>query len=96
MEKVLLALSSQLLVLKRIKCEFLKKRVTFLGSIIFENSHTACPDKLLAIVNWKKPENWTKLCSFLGTVNLLCCFSPELLDASHPLLVINSTKNYFI
>ena len=35
LEKVLSALSSQSLVLKRSKCEFYKKKVTFLGSIIF-------------------------------------------------------------
>ena len=88
LEKVLTALSSRSLVLKRSKCEFFKKKVTFLGSIIFENVHAACPNKLAAIVNWKRPENWTKLCSFLGTVNFLCCFAPNLLDAAHPLSVI--------
>ena len=39
LEKVLLALSSQSLVLKRSKCKFFKKKVTFLGSIIFEDGH---------------------------------------------------------
>ena len=85
LEKVLLALSSRSLVLKRSKCEFFKKKVTFLGSINFENGHAACPDKLAAIVNWKHPENQTELCSFLGTVNFLCCFAPNLSDATHPL-----------
>ena len=82
--------------LKRSKCEFFKKKVTFLGSIIFENGHAACPDKLAAIVNWKRPENWTELRSFLGTVNFLCCFAPKLSDAAHPLLVMTSTKIPFI
>ena len=96
LEKVLTALSSRSLVLKRSKCEFFKKKVTFLGSIIFDNGHAACPDKLAAIVNWKRPENRTKLCSFLGTVNFLCCFAPNLSDAAHPLSVMTSTKIPFI
>ena len=57
LEKVMLALSSQSLVLKRSKCEFFNKKVTFLGSIIFEDGHAACPVKLAAIVNWKHPGN---------------------------------------
>ena len=73
-----------------------KKKVTFLGRIIFENGRTVCPNKIAAIVNWKRPENWTKLCSFLGTVNFLCCFAPNLSDAAHPLWVMKSTKIPFI
>ena len=82
--------------LKFSKCEFFKKKVTFLGSIIFEYGHAACPDKLAAIVNWKRPENWTELCLFLGTVNFLRRFAPNLSDAAHPLSVMTSTKIPFI
>ena len=96
LEKVLSALSSQSLVLNRSKCKFFKKKVTFLWSINFENGHAMCPNKLAATVNWKSPENWTELCSFLGTVNFLYCFAPNLSDAAHPLSVMTSTKIPYI
>ena len=49
LEKVLLALSSQSLVLKRSKCEFFKKKVTFLGSIFLRMVTLCVPISLLPL-----------------------------------------------
>ena len=48
------------------KCEFLLKEVSFLGHIVVVEGIRVDPTKIEAVVNWKPPQNVTKVRSFLG------------------------------
>ena len=50
LEKVILALSSQSLVLKRSNCEFFKKKVTILGSLFLRMVTQCVPVSLLPLL----------------------------------------------
>ena len=52
--------------LKPAKCQFLKKRVTFLGHVVSCNGIETDPEKTRAVDDWPTPENLTELQSFLG------------------------------
>lgn len=52
--KVFEVLNKLSLQLKYSKCEFFKKKVSFLDKIIFSGGLAACPDKVSALVNCKK------------------------------------------
>ena len=48
------------------KCEFWLKEVSYLGHIVSAEGIRVDPAKIEAIVNWKPPQNVTKVRSFLG------------------------------
>ncbi|KAL0320179.1 UNVERIFIED_CONTAM: Retrovirus-related Pol polyprotein from transposon.6 [Sesamum radiatum] len=48
------------------KCEFWIREVTFLGYVFSGDGLVVDPSKVEAIVEWKRPENVTEVCSFLG------------------------------
>ena len=52
--------------LKPAKCQFLKKRVTFLGHVMSCKGIETDPEKTRAVDEWPTPENLTELQSFLG------------------------------
>ena len=64
------------LYIKLSKCGFYKFKVSFLGNIILEDGHAACPSKTEAILNWPPPTNRAELRGFLSTVNFLIKFCP--------------------
>ena len=51
------------------KCEWNKRSVTFLGHIISENGVSPVPEKIEAIKQMKAPTNTSELKSFLGILN---------------------------
>ena len=48
------------------KCDFLLKKVSFLGHIVLAKGIRVDPIKIEAVVNWKPPRNVTEVRSFLG------------------------------
>ena len=60
------------------KCEFPKGSVRFLGHIIDGQGIYADPQKVDAILNFPAPANVPELQRFLGMVNQLAKFTPEL------------------
>ena len=52
--------------LKPAKCQFLKKRVTFLGHVVSCKGIETDPEKPRAVDEWPTSENLTELQSFLG------------------------------
>ena len=60
------------------KCEFSKGSVRFLGHIIDGQGIHADPQKVDAILNFPAPANVPELQRFLGMVNQLAKFTPEL------------------
>ena len=50
------------------KCDFWKKKVSFIGHIVSVEGIRVDPIKIEAVVNWKPPQNLTEVRSFLGLV----------------------------
>lgn len=66
LEMVLGRLRQNNLKLKFQKCNFFQKRVKYLGHIISSQGVSTDPEKISAVVNWKRPSNLLELSSFLG------------------------------
>ena len=67
------------------KCQFYKTSVKFLGSIIDEQGIHADPTKTKAISEFPPPQNAKDLQRFMGMVNHLGKFVPQLAEKSEPL-----------
>ena len=67
------------------KIRFKKKEVTFFGETYTTDGRKPDPGKVEAILNLKLPENKKELQSFLGMVNYLGKFTPELACLTEPL-----------
>ena len=73
------------------KCEFLCKKVKYLGFIIEAGeSFSADPEKVKAIVEWKAPVSVKGVRSFLGFANFYRCFVDKFSEIAAPLT--NLTK----
>ena len=75
------------------KCKFARNQVPFLGHIIDGDGIHADPEKVTAITDMAVPSNVSELHRFLGVVNQLFKFSPELADKSKLLRELLSTYN---
>ena len=67
------------------KCEFSKTSIKFLGHIVSDQGIEADPDKIDAIVNMSPPTDITSLRRFLGMINQLAKFLPNLAKITKPL-----------
>ena len=67
------------------KCEFSRGSVRFLGHIIDGQGIYVDPQKVDAILNFPAPANVPELQRFLGMVNQLAKFTPELASQTEPL-----------
>lgn len=67
------------------KCAFCKTSLKFLGHIIDQDGIRADPDKTAAIQRMETPKNITDLRRFMGMVNQLGKFSPNISDLNQPL-----------
>ena len=79
-----------------VKCEFNKNRLLFLGHVIDRDGISADPSKTSAIVEMKKPESLTELRRFMGMVNQLSKFTPNLAELAQPLRELLSSKKVWI
>jgi hypothetical protein len=59
------------LFVKAEKCEFMVKKVNFLGFVIEDGRISMEENKIKGIMDWPPPTNVSQLCSFLGFCNLL-------------------------
>ena len=67
------------------KCEFRKRKITFLGNVIDKNGITADPEKTEALRRMSTPTNVSELRRFLGMANQLGKFTPNLAEITQPL-----------
>ena len=51
---------------KKDKCEFWMEEVKFLGHVVSKDGISMDTSKVEAILNWERPKNVCKICSFLG------------------------------
>lgn len=83
--KVLCRLQKEGLTLNRVKCKFSQREVPFLGQIVDESGIKPDPSKVAAIRNVPIPTNIGEIRRFLGTVNQMGKFAPNLADVTKPL-----------
>ena len=72
------------------------KSVPFFGMILTESGIKPDPKKAEAIHNWSTPTNVSELLSFLGSVNYLSQFIPELSRLGKPLQALVKKDSEFI
>lgn len=75
------------------KCEFSKTKVKFLGYIISADGISSDPEKTRAVREMDSPHNISELRSFLGMVNQLGKFVPNLAEKDKALRDLLSKKN---
>ena len=94
--KVLKRLESAHVTLNPSKCEFSKTTIKFLGHIIDCNGVKADPDKTKAITEMEAPRSVSDLRRFLGLVNQLGKFSPNIAELTQPLRELLSSKRTWL
>ena len=83
--RVLCRLQKEGLTLNRDKCQFSQKQVPFLGQVVDESGIRPDPEKVTAIRNVRVPTSVGEIQRFLGTVNQMSKFAPNLADVTKPL-----------
>ncbi|KAK3754332.1 hypothetical protein QZH41_003209 [Actinostola sp. cb2023] len=85
LNQVLEKLSKANITLNKEKCQFRKSEITFLGHIVGRDGVKPDPNKVSAVVNMEAPQNVSELRRFLGMVNQLGKFLPNLATVTEPL-----------
>ena len=85
LKKVLDRLSQSGLALSPEKFEFSKRQLDYLGQVIDTEGVKKDPAEVKAILDVKEPENVPDVRGFLGMVNQLMKFVPNLAEKSKPL-----------
>ena len=85
LDKVLQTMQKAGMTLNKEKCQFLQKRIMFLGQLIDESGIRPDPGKVAAIKTMTVPSNVAQLRRFLGMINHLSKFAPNLADKTKPL-----------
>ena len=89
-------LSSAGITLNSRKCQFCKTSLAILGHVIDHRGITADPNKTTAIQQMETPKSASELCRFLGMVNQLRKFSPNIAELSKPLRELLSAKKSWL
>ncbi|GJP80063.1 hypothetical protein CLOP_g10298 [Closterium sp. NIES-67] len=95
LEAVFQRLQQHRLITKGSKCEFLKQELEFLGHVISTEGIRIDPKKLWAIQEWKPPTNLQQLQSFLGFVNYVRRFIPNMAGLTGPLTDLLQKGNFY-
>ncbi|CAL8134117.1 unnamed protein product [Orchesella dallaii] len=93
---VLQRLENSGITLNKEKCIFGVESVRFLGHMIDSNGIRADESKVEAIMQMKPPTNVTEVQRFLGMVNYLGRFVPNLAEISQPINQLRSDKADFV
>ena len=86
-------LASAGLKLKPNKCEFFKKKITYLGYVVSEEGIEVDPKKTETVQNWPVPKTVTDVRSFLGFTNQYRKFIPKYAHVAGPLKGLISGDN---
>ena len=93
LQTVLTRLSASGITLNSEKCEFSKNRLTFLGHVIDSKGISS---KTAAITHMDPPKSVTELHRFLGMINQLGKFTPNIAELSHLLRELLSVKRAWL
>ena len=91
--KVLYWLKESGLTLNSEKCKFSQSKVQFLGYVIGAEGIHPDPDKIKAITQVKTPQTTKDIRRFLGMLNQMIKFVPNLADTTKPLRDLLSKQN---
>ena len=75
------------------KCQFSKTCITFLGHVLDQDGISPDLQRTAVILAMRPPSLAIELCSFMGMVNQMTKFSPNIAHISKPLRELLSTKN---
>lgn len=78
------------------KNEYAKSEVTFLGHVISKHGVKPTEDKITDISNFRRPNNVDELRSFLGLINYIGRFIPNLSSVAEPLYFLLRKENTFL
>lgn len=80
--------------LSKDKCVFRTNQIRYVGHLLTDKGVKIDPEKLKAVESMKQPENVEEVQTFLGFINYLAKFLPNMSDKSAPLreLLLNSTE----
>ncbi|CAI7785805.1 unnamed protein product [Closterium sp. NIES-53] len=95
LEEVFRRLQQNRLITKGSKCEFLKPELELLGHVVSGEGIKIDPRKVDAIAKWNPPTNITELQSFLGFVNYVCRFVPNMAGVTKPLTDLLHKDTHF-
>lgn len=88
LDTVLEKLKQNGVTLNKAKCKFKATTVKFLGHVVSEGIVQPDPEKTKAITNMPEPTNTTELRRFLGMINYLMKFIPQLAEKTQPLRLL--------
>ena len=94
--KVLNRLQAEGLTLNQEKCKFSQSQVPFLGQVVNESGITPDPSKVAAIQNVRAPTGVGEVRRFLGTINQMSKFVPNLSDVTKPLRELLVKDNQWV
>ena len=96
LDQTLKRLDNANITLNKQKCEFSKTEIPVVGHIVGKDGIKADPEKVRVIKELPEPTNITELRSFLGMVNQLGKFLPDLSNVAKPLCSLLSTKKSWL
>ena len=76
------------------KCVVKSHRIKFFGNYLSSKRLEPDPDMMAAIVDMTPPTNAHELQSFLGMVNYLTCYTPDLATTTAPLRDLHKERHY--
>ena len=95
LEKVLEALATKQFRINEAKCTFSTNEVIFLGFRVNSEGISPDPDKVAPLKEAPRPTNTRQIMSFLGVVNYLSEFLPQLADIAEPLCLLTRKNEPF-
>jgi len=93
---VLDALTKAEFYLEREKCDLYAEKLNCLGHMIDERGVHADTDKMARIREWRKPHNLNEVQRFVGLVEYLAQFMPDVLAYTTPLTGIQRNGHPFL
>ena len=96
LSKVLHRLQKEGLTLNKAKCKFSQQAVSFLGQVVDQSGIKPDPGKVAAIRNVPIPTNVGDIRRFLGTVNQMSKFAPNLAEVTKPLRDLLIKGNHWV
>ena len=92
LEAVLDKLKESEITLNRVKCNFYQQELEFIGQVVGRNGISASPKNVSAILEMPPPQNIHELGRFMGMVNQLGKFVPNLSEKTDPVRLLLSKK----
>ena len=93
LRSILQKLKSAGLKLKPSKCDFFKRKITYLGHVVSEQGVETDPEKVKAVKDWPIPKTVTEVRSFLGFANHYRRFLKGYANIARPLNKLISGDN---